>query len=260
MTNRECDDARKVLAIEDRLPEIADDIARHLDACSMCRRLFDAGRVDLDPAAFERLSAERREAMVAALAARRAPRWRRWAAAAAVLVAVAGVLIVSTLGPTEPKDAGRVASAFVEDHIRYLRSEDRRAGGEARAVAATLAAYVDFPMRIPDVREGSLTGSRQCYLLDRRAALLFYDTPAGALSYFVVDGDGLDQPGRPCGTVPALACAALKGYRVVSWEKAGLLHAVVGPDSGLVDLAAEAARESLDRHINSQPTQGDPRP
>jgi len=259
MTNRDCDEVRKVSA-DDGFPEIPDHVALHLDACGECRRLFDARRVDLDPAVFERLDADRREALVAALAARRAPRWRRWSAAAVVALAVAATLLLSDLYPRERGDAGRVAGAFVEDHIRYLRSEDRRAGGDARPAAGSLAVYVDFPFRVPEMQEGSLTGSRQCYLLDRRAALLFYDAPAGALSYFVVEGDGLEQPGRPCRTVPTLACSAFKGYRLVSWEKAGLLHAVVGPDSDLVDLAAETARDSLERDTESRQTKGDPRP
>ena len=112
-------------------------------------------------------------------------------------------------------------------------------------MVADLKAHVDFPVRLPDPAGSKLTGGRRCFLLGRRVALAFYDTTAGPASYFVFDGEGLSPPGRACPSEADLACGLERGYRVVSWEEAGLLHALVGPDSEALQAVAAAARHTL---------------
>ena len=47
---------------------------------------------------------------------------------------------------------------------------------------------------------------------------------------------------------------------VMSWEEAGLLHAIVGPDSELIYQAARAARDSIRPARIQQPLKGDSQP
>jgi hypothetical protein len=249
MRSGDCERARGAVEPGRRAPALPDWVALHLDECRECRRLFDAARVQLDPEAFERLGEARRQALVAALAAARAAGGRRRAIIAAAVAAVlAGVLALGGLVYFGPARGGReetVASALVEDHIRYLRSPERVTSEPPRSLLADLETYVDFPVRLPDLPHGSLTGGRRCYLLGRRAALFFFDTPEGPLSFFALESGGFEPPGRTCGEAAELACRRIRGYEVVSWEEAGILYAVVGPDSGLVERAAGAAREAM---------------
>ena len=240
MTSSTCNRFRKILEGQrhDRAGELPDELALHLDRCGECRRQFDASRLELDPAAFERLSEERRQKIMGALAAARSVARRRRssltaaaATAAVIAVVVALVLHLGTDG------GGTVATLLVEDHIRYLRHPDRRSSDDQATVVTDLEAYVDFPIRLPDLPGSELTGSRGCYLLGRRVGLVFYETPAGPVSYFVLDASGL--------TVPGEAYCLVNGYRVVSWEVAGLLHAVVGSDSRALQTMAGAARKAF---------------
>ena len=258
-----CGRIEQIVEAESRYSDLPDDLARHLDECPDCRRHFDATRVELDPSVFERLAADRRRALVAARAEARAAagyRWRRLGVAAASLAAAATILLVLVDRADRGGDSESVvATALVEDHIRYLADEDRRSTVETFAVSTLLQPYVDFPLQIPEIAESRLTGSRRCYLLGRRTALLFYEGRAGPLSYFVMESDDLEPPGRPCGSGSGLICCSLKGYRLVSWERAGLLHALVGPDSDRVEAAAGSARDAF-AHESQPDTKGNAQP
>ncbi len=209
-----------------------DDLARHLDACPACRERFDNGRIDLDATAFDALSSRQREQMLDALARERAggqPRVHR-TFAAAVIVAALGFAVWYN-ATREPGTAGSAVSvALVEDHIRYLGHPDREQGSSRTALEAYLQAHVDFPVSLPEPPGTRLTGARRCYLLGRRVALAFYDTPQGPASYFALSGDGLETPRQPCASERTLTCAAHEGYHVVAWRDAGLVRAFVGPD------------------------------
>lgn len=253
MKRFECQRVQRELEPDSRATVLGDDVALHFDQCPSCRKLFDANRLEFDPSEFERLDAQRRRTIVTALAGARTAEGRRGLALGAVAAAaIIGIAVAAMIGLGLRSDAraDEVVSAFVEDHIRYLNSQDRRSGGGAAAAEAALGPYVDFPLRIPKLSQARLTGSRRCYILDRRVALLFYESPSGAISYFALEGDGLSPPGRPCEARSNLTCSSFKGYRVASWEKAGLIHAVVGPESRFVLAAAKDARESLDREPN----------
>lgn len=47
---------------------------------------------------------------------------------------------------------------------------------------------------------------------------------------FVVTDDGAALVGQPCAGDPRLSCSTRAGYHVVHWNRAGLLHAVVGEE------------------------------
>ncbi len=211
---------------------VADDLARHLDSCHACRERFDRGRVELDPAAFGALGPRQRERMLDALAGERAGnrgRARRYIAAAAIAATIGvGSWYVTT------REAGVAAAAvgvaLVEDHIRYLGHPDREQEASRPALVSYLRGYVDFPVSLPELPGARLTGARRCYLLGRRVALGFYDTPGGPVSYFALPGEGLEVPRQPCTAALQLSCSAHDGYHVVSWREAGILRALVGPD------------------------------
>ncbi len=220
---------------------IADDLALHLDACHSCRQLFDQGRVDLDPALFEVLPTPARRRILGRLGTARVARSLRLpaAAAAAALLALAASLFLHQA--VAPAGGERIAVALVEDHIRYLGHPDRLAGGDRASLEDLIGSYVDFPVRFPVPADSRLTGARRCFVLGRRVALAFYDTPAGPVSYFILPADDLRPPRGSCGA--GFSCAASRGYDLVCWRRTGLIHALVGrSDAGLLKLASALAR------------------
>lgn len=220
-----------------RLPDhpetpIPDELALHLDVCSHCRRRFDTSRVPLVSDRFEILPPASRKRILQALAEARSPsrRWMPAVAAVAVLGAI-GLGAALLVYDIKHRDQDRpITVNLVQDHIRYLTHPDRRSNADLAHLKAYLEAYIDFPLELPEIPGTSLTGVRRCKLAGRRAVLAFYDTPRGPASYFIVAADGLQVPGSRCGGDARLLCAVNHGYRIVSWEEAGLLHAVVGSD------------------------------
>ncbi len=221
---------------------VPDELALHLDACDRCRRFFDQGRVQLDPDAFEELPPTGRARMLRAIGSARAAGSRRLVATAvaAGLVLVAGSLLY--LGLHRSSSMQPVAAALVEDHIRYLNHPDRRGMLTPDRYEADLESYVDFPVMLRKLPRAHLTGARRCYLLGRRVALAFYDTPEGPASYFVFPAEGLVTPGRRCADDGGFKCGASQGFQIVSWDEAGLIHAFVGPDAAALLQLARACR------------------
>jgi hypothetical protein len=247
--DQDVNECSRYQAILNRLLEepgtaIPDDLAIHLDRCQRCRSHFDRTRLPLRGEDFEHLSPEarRRLRFVARGASRVRARWLRGIAA----IAAAAVLVVTILVLTRPGPApDGVSVAVVEDHIRYLDHADRRAGEGDPAERARLRDYVDFPVTIPTPDGATLTGARRCFLLGRRAVLLFYATRKGPASYFEFSADGLELPRGSCTEDARFACSAVHGYEVVSWKEAGLVHAFVGADrQSLQRLAASCRNQS----------------
>ena len=230
---RACEEVRVTIraAAEGVVVPISDEVALHLDECSHCRHLFDLGKIDLPKEGFEVLDEAARRKMIVALGSTRLsrPTVRRRAAAvtaaAAIVVIAVGLGYLSAGRPT----AARVADALVEDHIRYLGHPDRNSASDSATLQDHLESYVDFPVRLDIPPQSRLTGGRRCFVLGRRVALIFYETPDGATSHFVLAADGLSTPGRVCPGALEFACGASRGYCLVSWESAGLLHVLVGP-------------------------------
>ena len=231
-----------------RLPDhletpLSDDLALHLDECAPCRTLFDGSRVPFDLESFEVLAPASRKRILQALAAVRSqPRGRIPLLAATAGLAAIGFVAALFVSEFQAHNKGQeVAANIVQDHIRYLTHPDRQTDADLAQIKNYLDAYVDFPIEFLESPGTRLTGMRRCFLVDRRAALAFYDTPAGPASYFIVPGEGLRIPGSQCAGDAHLYCAASHGYRMVSWEEAGLLHAVVGSDeASLLDMARAA--------------------
>ncbi|HEX9669574.1 MAG TPA: hypothetical protein VGC93_08830 [Thermoanaerobaculia bacterium] len=220
--------------------EVPDALALHLDACPECRRAFDRAAVPFAAEAFERLGAADRQRLLQVLVAgRRAAWWQRpaLAAAAALLVLAAGWFVPWPRPESAPPS---LVAALVEDHIRYLGRPERRSDRGRAALERELQSYVDFPVSLPAIASGHLTGARRCYLLGRRVALGFYAAGARELSYFVLPAEGVPLPPESC-SARGLRCGAEGGYFVVTWERSGLVHAVVAADR---EAALAFAREA----------------
>jgi hypothetical protein len=217
------------LARADR-PTFSDALAMHLDACASCRADFDSDRVALDASAFECLDAKRRAQLVTALARVRLGRrsiHRAFPVAAVVLAVVAGSIAWHLARPARvPADV--LVAALVDDHVRYLGQRARGEGGTGGVLEAELARHVGAPVSLPAAGGATLTGGRRCYLLDRRVALAFYDTPAGQASYFLLPSDALELPADACDAPEPLRCGMGRDFVVVTWAGAGFLHALVG--------------------------------
>lgn len=233
--------------LDDPETKVSDDLALHLDDCVNCRTLFDALRVPYDPDSFEILPPAARKRILQALANARSPSRRMMLALTATAVlAVIGLAAAFFGYNIIVRDQDRpIAANIVEDHIRYLTHPDRKSNEDPVRLKAYVDAYVDFPFELPEIPGTVLTGMRRCFLVSRRAALAFYDTPTGPASYFIVAGEGLQVPGTRCAGDERLFCAAIHGYRIVSWEEAGLLHAVVGSDeTSLLSMARACVGET----------------
>lgn len=210
--------------------EVPDNLATHLDSCTHCRDLFDRGRVPLDDVEKERLDADRRQRLLRTLVAPRGRRIRwRLAAAAVLAIGAASTGLLVLRGFDAAETPAQVTVALVEDHIRYLGRPERRSDLEPAALEKDLQTYVDFPIRLPAVSDIDLTGARRCYLLGRRVALGFYAGEGAELSYFVLPAGGISLPAEDC-PAAGFRCESSDGYSVVTWERAGLLHGVVGAD------------------------------
>jgi hypothetical protein len=220
--------------------EVPDALALHLDACPDCRRVFDRAAVPFDRDVFERLgAADRRRLLQVLVAGRRTTWWQRAALAAAVaLLALAAGWLVPW--PRPEGAAPSMVEALVEDHIRYLGRPERQSALGRAALERELQGYVDFPVSLPAVASGRLTGARRCYLLGRRVALGFYQAGTTPLSYFVLPAQGVPLPRESC-SARGLRCGAEEGYVVVTWESSGLVHAVVAAEE---ETALAFAREA----------------
>ena len=223
---------------------IPDDLAIHIDRCQHCRSHFDRTRLPLRGEDFEHLSPEARRRLPFVTPG--AGPVRAWWLRGVAATAAAAVLVLTILVLTRPAPASDgVSVALVEDHIRYLDHADRLAGGGDPAGRARFRDYVDFPVTIPTPDGATLTGARRCFLLGRRAVLVFYATRKGPASYFEFSADGLELPRGSCTEDARFACSAVHGYQVVSWKEAGLVHAFVGADRQLLQRLAASCRNQF---------------
>ncbi len=247
MKTRDCTYHREALLRVQADPRttVPDEVALHLDECKACHKLFDAAKLDFDADVFEVIPPDVRRHLIARLAAARRPRARWWVAAgiAAAMLLAGGASLMVVNEPTVTR--GQLLTALVDDHIRYRHHPDRQAATDPEGLIVYLEEYVDFPVRIPFPSEATFEGARRCTLLGRRAALAFYDTSTGPVSYFIVADDGSGLESAPCVGSPRLSCLSRAGYHVVHWHQAGLLHALVGEEpTSLMSLAHACGEHS----------------
>ena len=200
---------------------------RHLEGCADCRAFFE----EMDSlrgavrSSLGRVTApiHVREAVYARLAdARFERRSRRWSvglgAAAILALALVGSLVF--LPPHTPEI--RLVSLMAAEHAKALGG-DYLSSSDSDEVERWLAARVAFAVHVPELSGARLTGARICLTRDGRGVIVEYAAGDRALSYFV-----LPAPRESPAIESEPTHAAEDGYRIVLWQDAGLVHAMVG--------------------------------
>lgn len=135
--------------------------------------------------------------------------------------------------------------AIVDDHIRYLPSDDQRqiVSSSPAEVEAWFTGQLDFAVRIPNFNELQLLGGRRCYLFGQRVALLFYEKANKKLSLFILEDRHLNMDIRSWvgqGN-KKVGLASCKGYNLAFCRESGLAYILVSdlPNETLLHLTSQ---------------------
>jgi len=128
-------------------------------------------------------------------------------------------------------------SAIVGDHARGLH-HDSLTTSDARVARQWLNARVAFGVHVPEVNGIVLERAEICQLNGLRACLLRYRVDGQPVSYYSYELLPNEIPHETAASAE-FRQAEEAGYRVVAWEEAGVLHALVAdlPADRLVALA-----------------------
>ncbi len=128
-------------------------------------------------------------------------------------------------------DSNDALGSIVEDRLRSQKGAGL-ASSDSLQVAQWLAERLPFAVQVPIFPEARLTGAR--LLLDNRqaGAVVEYLVQGRVLTYYVLPSGGVGFPRQ-------IQLASRDGYRVASWNDAGLTHALVAtlPGPTLVEFA-----------------------
>jgi len=126
-------------------------------------------------------------------------------------------------------------SPFVEsliaDHIEYLPNAhpEQIFSSSPQEIEKWFKGKLPFLFTVPNVEKANLLGGRLCILRGEKAALLFYEITGQSLSLFIMSNE--KKPLNDLKTLlfkdQALRWTASKGVNVVSWEKDGVVYAMV---------------------------------
>lgn len=121
-------------------------------------------------------------------------------------------------------DRNSALGSIVEDRLRSQQGAGL-ASSDSLQVAHWLGERLPFAVQVPMFPEARLTGAR-VLVDDRKAgAVLEYIVHGNALTYYVLPGGGT-------GFQRKIHLTSRDGYRVASWNDAGLTHALVATLSG----------------------------
>lgn len=200
-------------------------LAAHVAGCERCARLLR------ETEALDHLvrGAVLRQPVPAAPVSVPTPRFGRRAMLAgggALAASVAGLgLAMRPRGEAVPLD--HLMTTYFGD-FKTLIAAERRLDITENDPARLLAWFGDrVPFALPRIalREGvSLRGGRLCWLLERRNAALYLDTPDGPCCLYLASGDSL-EPDAPV----VLQRNNLSG---AFWQAGGVMHALIGEPSG----------------------------
>jgi anti-sigma factor RsiW len=128
-------------------------------------------------------------------------------------------------------------SAIVEDHAQGLHHESLTTSDQ-RAARQWLTTRIAFVVQVPDVSGLVLERAEVCLLNGRRACLLRYRVDGQVVSYYSYELVPDQRLTESAGSV-TFHQQERAGYRVVAWEEAGVLRALVAdlPADRLLDLA-----------------------
>lgn len=216
----------------------------HAAGCEACTRFLDdmrriAERIRRD-APRPTAPAEVRDRLFKAIAQARmahgasapATRLRRRlipGVAAALLMVLGWLGYLAVRGGSS--DSNDALGSIVEDRLRSQKGAGL-ASSDSLQVTQWLAERLPFAVQVPIFPEGRLTGAR--LLVDSRqaGAVVEYLVLGRVLTYYVLPGGGVGFPRQ-------IQLASRDGYRVASWNDAGLTHALVAtlPGPKLIELA-----------------------
>ena len=151
--------------------------------------------------------------------------WRRriGAGLAAALLLSGGWLgwrAVAGPSPLRPDALGAIA----EDHLRAQRKAGMISSDSAE-VAGWLRERLPFGVEVPLFPGARLAGARLLLVGGQTGAVVEYAMPEGLLSYYILPGGGTDAAAEP----RQVRIASRAGYRIASWDDAGLTHALIAP-------------------------------
>ena len=264
-----CGSARRLLWPDENL-RVADralfDARAHMARCHECQRFLTdmeavanlvqrlAPRPVTPPSVRDRLfNAVARERRLAGQRQMGISYRARTIVTGAIAVAALILLVLSPVyWDRDESDATRqnAISAMVADHARGLNHEALMTS-DAGVAREWLSARVAFAVHVPEVSGTVLERVEICLLDGQRACLIRYRVDGHAVSYYsfsLVPGEVRNQSAADESGSVTFHREEEAGYRVVAWEDAGVLRALVAdlPADRLLALA-EACRSHRTR-------------
>jgi anti-sigma factor RsiW len=199
-------------------------VETHLDGCAECASRYSRLRrlrqeiADADlsynpPPGFERRMASR-------FATQSKPSWISGWRNFSMVAAVAAMLAVLVILPTQMRQPSAPDGELVDSHMRSLIAGHLVdvPSSDQHTVKPWFQGKIDLAPPVPDLtKEGFvLTGGRLDVVGQKQAAALVYTRRAHVINVYIVAGDG--APGRQ---------SSVRGYNVISWSQSGLSYWVV---------------------------------
>ncbi|WP_207864134.1 anti-sigma factor [Pseudomonas sp. 58(2021)] len=196
-------------------PEVAAQVAAHLNTCGECSRRHAEAKV-------LKISVKRHapyyaasESLLASVLAAQTPaspsrRWQNWFAPAfsAAALAMALVLYVATPGSEQP-----LMDEAVSSHVRSLMGEHLNdvVSSDRHTVKPWFTGKLDFSPPVADYAAQGfpLLGGRLDYLRHQTTAALSYGRAKHIINVFILPTPEADKP---------LQSQAIRGFNVVSWQ------------------------------------------
>lgn len=222
-------------------------IREHLALCQSCREeyqlLLEIKELVREKAPQERAPLHLRERVLKGLErerGRRAFAWRGKASlrslsrslpalsAAAVVLLLLGIAYYRLLeAPATPWGEG-----LVREHLQYavVQSLQEQPTSNPQQLSSRLQGEVDFPLKVPDLREIELTllGGRVLSLEGRRVAHLLYIKSGHKISLFVLKGDEMRLPlERVQQGGSTFLVGGYKEMALVFWRQGALSHLLI---------------------------------
>jgi anti-sigma factor RsiW len=234
-------------------PRLIACIEQHMSRCASCAEEAEAIR-DLDRRLKElpeQHCSFGLEESVAALAGRAKLRRRSIRSAlgtrsassrmAAVALGVAGLALiwffVIRSDVQNVQEAGNPLSAYVEDHVAYVQSDDapRRQSTDPADLEAWFSGRLAFAPKLPRWDWARPISGQLCFVHGQRVARVNYESEDGMLTLFVqpAAANASRTTGKADGplmsSVPHIQ--PLRGYHVACWLEKGLEYILVAPAS-----------------------------
>jgi hypothetical protein len=161
-------------------------------------------------------------------------RRRLWAAGLAAMLIGGGTWLGLSQIPDREMPSPDPIGAMAEDHLRSQRNTGL-ASSDSLEVARWLGDRLPFAVEIPIFPGAELRGARLLLVNRQSGAAIDYLIAGRPLSYYILPA--IETETRT--GIREIRVASRAGYRVATWEDAGLIHALVAglPGPKLVELA-----------------------